>query len=46
MKHKLSITMDEETIIKIREAIREGSFRNKSHAIEYAVKRLLEKENE
>jgi Arc/MetJ-type ribon-helix-helix transcriptional regulator len=46
MKHKLSITMDEETIIKIREAIREGDFRNKSHAIEYAVKKLLKKEKE
>ena len=41
MKHKLSISVDEETIVKIREAMRKGKFRNKSHAFEYAVKEVL-----
>lgn len=42
MKHKLSITVEEETILQIREKLREGLFRNKSHLIEYSVKRFLE----
>lgn len=44
MKHKVSISVDEETIIKIREAMREGRFRNKSHAFEYAIKEVLKDE--
>jgi len=42
MKHKLSISVDEETIIKVREAMRKGKFRNKSHAFEYAIKQVLD----
>ena len=42
MKAKLSITMDEETIMKMMDKMRDGLFRNKSHLIEYAVKRFLE----
>jgi len=42
MKHKLSITVDEDVILKMRDKIREGMFRNKSHLIEYSVKKLLE----
>ncbi len=41
MKHKLSISVDEETIVKIQEAMRKGKFRNKSHAFEYAVNKVL-----
>lgn len=33
--------MDRETVTKIEEAINEGSFRNKSHIIEYAVNTIL-----
>ncbi|MFC1691433.1 hypothetical protein ACFL0W_04605 [Nanoarchaeota archaeon] len=42
MKHKLSITLDEETVVGIQAKLRTGLFRNKSHIIEYAVKKLLE----
>lgn len=42
MKHKLSITLDEETILQMREKIRTGTFRNKSHLIEYSVKKLMD----
>lgn len=42
MKHKTSVSFDEETILKIRELIRSGSFRNKSHVVEYAIKKLVE----
>jgi Arc/MetJ-type ribon-helix-helix transcriptional regulator len=41
MKHKLSISVNEETIIKIRDAMRDGKFRNKSHAFEFAVNEVL-----
>jgi len=42
MKHKLSITLDEETILKMHDKVREGSFRNKSHLVEYSVKKMME----
>lgn len=45
MKHKLSITMDEEAVLDILKAIETGRFRNKSHFVEFAVKKLLEEEN-
>ncbi len=44
MKIKLSISMDSE-LMKLAEAqIKEGSFRNKSHIVEYALKSFLRKE--
>jgi Arc/MetJ-type ribon-helix-helix transcriptional regulator len=44
MKHKTSISFDEETICKIRALVRSGKFRNKSHVMEYAIKKLTEVE--
>ena len=44
MKHKLSVTLDEEIVDEILKALSSGKFRNKSHVIEYAVKRLLEEQ--
>lgn len=41
MKEKICISMDSETLLKIKEKVREGTFRNKSHAIEFAVTKLL-----
>lgn len=41
MKFKTSVSFDEETIVDIRSLIREGKFRNKSHVVEYAVKKLV-----
>lgn len=37
MKHKVSISVDEATLLKVYELIRKGKFRNKSHAFEYAM---------
>ena len=37
MKTKLSISMDIEKIALIEQLVEEGTFRNKSHAIEYAL---------
>lgn len=41
MKQKLSITIEEETIKKLSEVVREGRFRNKSHIVEYSLNKLL-----
>jgi len=36
--------VSEDTIVKIREAVRNKKFRNRSHAFEYAVDKLLGEE--
>jgi len=41
MKQKLSITIDEENVRQIEEVLQEGTFRNKSHVVEFAVVRLM-----
>lgn len=46
MKHQACVTVDEELMIKIKEKLRDGSFRNQSHLFEYAVRKLLEAEND
>ena len=45
MKQKISISIDEDTLQNILKTIESGKFRNKSHVVEYAVKRLLEEKN-
>lgn len=42
MKHKLSVSIDERTVLEMFEKIRDGTFRNKSHLVEFAVKRYLD----
>jgi len=44
MKSKLSITLDEKLVAEILKALSTGKFRNKSHVVEYAVKKLLEEQ--
>jgi hypothetical protein len=41
MKHKLSITVDEDTILKIQDSLRSKKYRNKSHFFEVAATKLL-----
>ena len=41
MKQNLSIAIDGETIKLIEESIKEGLFRNKSHAIEFSLNKTL-----
>ena len=43
MKQKLSISMEEELVTVVETIVKEGRFRNKSHIIEYALKRFLER---
>jgi len=45
MKHKLSISIDETTLKEIESLVATGVFRNRSHAVEFAVNKLMEKEN-
>ena len=40
MKHKICISIDEATLLRIQEGIRQGKYRNRSHALEYALQRL------
>jgi Arc/MetJ-type ribon-helix-helix transcriptional regulator len=46
MKHQASITIDEETMKKVKEKLRQKTFRNQSHLFEFAVEKLLEEEND
>ncbi len=41
MKTKLSISLEQETVQKIEEHIKRGTFRNKSHAVEFALNKLV-----
>lgn len=40
-KQKLSISVEPEVVNLVEERVKEGSFRNKSHVIEYALIRFL-----
>ena len=40
MKHIVSVSLDEATIVKIRELLRNSSLRNKSHVVEEAIKKF------
>ncbi|NQU78523.1 hypothetical protein HQ545_02015 [Candidatus Woesearchaeota archaeon] len=42
MKKKISISIEENTLTKLDNHLKDDSFRNKSHLIEYAVNRFLE----
>lgn len=46
MKQKLSITIDKEKVKAIDEILKKGFFRNKSHVLEFALSKFLEKEDE
>jgi len=43
MKKKVSISIEEKTIEELEKYVKEGSFRNKSHLIEFAVNKFMEK---
>lgn len=43
MKYKLSVSLDEKLAQEVAKALSNGKFRNRSHLVEYAVKRLTTK---
>lgn len=45
MKSKISITVDEELLKQLEGILEDGLFRNKSHVIEYSVKKFIEAKN-
>jgi len=42
MKHQTSITIDAEVMQKVKELLRDGTYRNQSHIFEYAIRKLLD----
>ena len=46
MRHQICVTLDEKTLLKIREKLRDVKYRSKSHFIECAVEKYLRKEVE
>lgn len=46
MKRKISISIEESIDDKIGEQLQDGIFRNKSHLIEMAIRKLIEEESE
>tara|TARA_Y100000310_G_C20656096_1_gene802040 strand:+ start:1704 stop:1832 length:129 start_codon:yes stop_codon:yes gene_type:complete len=42
MKHKISVSIEENTLLKLREELRSRKFRNRSHAVEYALCKLMD----
>tara|TARA_Y100000034_G_C6799557_1_gene358629 strand:+ start:711 stop:848 length:138 start_codon:yes stop_codon:yes gene_type:complete len=45
MKKKISVSIDEETIDLLKDYVDKGTFRNKSHLIEFALNKYLEGTN-
>lgn len=41
-KFKVCIAVDEKTLLAVRESIRSGKYRNRSHAFEQAMREVLE----
>ena len=41
MKKKMSITIEESAVAEIEKIVADGSFRNKSHLIEYALTKFM-----
>lgn len=41
MKAKISVSVDKATVAMMDLKVEEGLYRNKSHIVEYAVKKLL-----
>ncbi len=42
MKYRVCIAVDEDTILKVREGIRKGRFKNRSHAFEHCFNQIVE----
>lgn len=42
MKRKISITVNDDTLFELDASVLTGRFRNRSHAFEFALRRMLE----
>ncbi|MEA2038116.1 MAG: hypothetical protein U9O94_11515 [Nanoarchaeota archaeon] len=41
MKHKICVSLEQEVILQMNDLLRDGTFRNKSHVMELAVRKLI-----
>ncbi|MBS3149658.1 ribbon-helix-helix protein, CopG family [Candidatus Woesearchaeota archaeon] len=46
MKERISITIDEETVRKLNFLIKSKKYRNRSHAVEIAIEKLVKDEQD
>lgn len=46
MKVRFHVTLDKDNMVSVDSLVRKGRFRNRSHALDEAVKLLLKKETE
>lgn len=44
MKIKTSVALDMETLMLMGKLVRDGQFRNKSHVMEFAVRKLIDED--
>ena len=42
MKRKISVSIEEDTIEKLEDYVNSGSFRNKSHVVEFAIGKFIQ----
>lgn len=42
MKQKISVTIDEKALILVETVLSDGRFRNRSHVVEYSLRRFLD----
>jgi metal-responsive CopG/Arc/MetJ family transcriptional regulator len=42
MKHRVSITLEEDTLLKVKAALRSKGFRNQSHFFELAAEKMVD----
>lgn len=45
MKAKITIAVDVETLDSVDASVKDGKFRNRSHAFEYSLKKIVGDEN-
>jgi metal-responsive CopG/Arc/MetJ family transcriptional regulator len=41
MKHRISITLEEDTLLRVKKALRSKGFRNQSHFFELAAEEMV-----
>ena len=46
MKQKISVTVEEKTLKLLDEIMKTGVFRNKSHAVEFGLNKILNEEKQ
>ncbi len=45
MKQKISVSVEEKTIKLVEQIIKTGIFRNKSHAVEFSLNKIIKEKN-